>query len=81
MKHGAAVVARVREDDPAAYLRTIAMLCRPVLESGHPSEHDDLDNMTAIELKAFLEEGLRECGFDLVPIKRPALPRPKSRVA
>jgi hypothetical protein len=63
-KHGGAVLARVREIDPAAYLRMVASLVPARLDvTTEDANIAAIDNMTADELRAFIASPLEEIGI------------------
>jgi hypothetical protein len=69
-RHGQKVIERVRRDDPAAYLRVVATLVRPVQPA--EVEKDPFRAMTREELRAFILSEFPKVFPDL-----PIVPLPK----
>lgn len=58
-KHGSALLAHVRETNPAVYLRVVASLVPARLDIANVDEDmAAIDNMTADELRAFIASPL-----------------------
>jgi hypothetical protein len=63
-KHGGAVLAHVRETNPAVYLRVVASLVPARLDIANVDEDmAAIENMTADELRAFIASPLEEIGI------------------
>jgi hypothetical protein len=62
-----------------AYLRTVALMVRPVHHAG--VEDDSFRDLTDDELRKILLEGLEACFPDLQVVKRPLIDQPKKPVA
>jgi hypothetical protein len=77
-QHGADVIERVRQDDPVAYLRTVAILVRPVPDSELPK--NPYAHLSDDELKAEMLAGFSKVFPELRIVRRPALiEKPKDR--
>ena len=47
--HGIGVIACVRQTDPAAYLRVVSVICRPLLHTEQDADPYDFDRMESVE--------------------------------
>ena len=70
-RHGQKVIEQVRRDDPAAYLRLIAMLVRPVQQT--EAEKDTFRGMSREELRDYVLSEFPQVFPDLQIIPRPKL--------
>jgi hypothetical protein len=75
-QHGAKVIERVRRSDPVAYLRTVALMVRPVHHAD--VEDNSFHDLSDDELRKILLEGLEACFPDLQVVKRPLIDQPRT---
>ena len=78
-QHGAKVIERVRRSDPVAYLRTVALMVRPVHHAG--VEDNSFRDLSDDELRKIVVEGLEVCCPDLQVVKRPLIDQPRKPAA
>jgi hypothetical protein len=57
--HGQEAIEHMRSERPAEYVRVIAMLLPRQLQVQERTEFDELENMSAEELKAFINNALK----------------------
>jgi hypothetical protein len=75
-QHGSKVIEMVRRTDPAAYLRTVALMVRPVHHAG--VEDDPFRDLSTDELRKILIDDLHACCPDLRVVPRPLINQPKN---